>query len=89
VETQDTCEEYWDPLIFLFHFTSVTSATVSKQEKEDTEIQFGTSYLRLVGLPCGLEILSFTSFTSFLCRTRLMVGRMKDESHSPAACIAS
>lgn len=65
----------------------MTSATFSKQEKEDTEIQFGASYLRLVGLPGGLEILSFTFF--FPCRIRLMVGRMKVESHSPAACVAT
>jgi hypothetical protein len=58
VETQDTREEYCEPLIFYFISLFLSSETFSKQEKEDTEIQFGTSYLRLVGLPGGLEILS-------------------------------
>jgi hypothetical protein len=49
-------------LIFLFHFTFVTSAMFLKQEKEDAEIQFGTSHLRLVGLLGGLENLPFISF---------------------------
>jgi hypothetical protein len=62
-------------LDFLFHFTFVTSAMLLKQEKEDAEIKFGTSHLRLVGLLGGLESLSFFFFLQCSAAVSLMLRR--------------
>ena len=69
-----------------FYLRDLSDVSVARQE--DAEIQFGTSYLRLVGLLGGLESPFFLYFFYLVC---LMVGRSgtKTEPHSLTACIES